>query len=109
MIRAAEALHGASAASRFPGLAGEAHVTDWRSLVAAKDDLVATPRQKKSINLLPSYNGVAYLEGAARLTGAGVMVNGAAVRADKVLIAKGPSPSVPEMLELQDVPPPPPT
>src|SRR3546814_5399707 len=51
-----------------------------------------------------SYNGVAYLEGAARLNGAGVMVNGDAVRADKVLIATGTSPSVPDILGLEDVP-----
>ena len=42
MIRAAEALHGARAASRFPGLAGEAHVTDWHRLVEAKDNLVTS-------------------------------------------------------------------
>jgi hypothetical protein len=35
MIRVAEALHGASAAARFPGLAGEACVTDWPALIAA--------------------------------------------------------------------------
>jgi len=104
MIRAAEALHGASAASRFPGLAGEVHIADWRSLVAAKDDLVATLRQKKYIDLLPSYNGVAYLEGAAQLNGAGVMVNGDAVRADKMLIATGTSPSVPNIPGVKDVP-----
>ena len=40
MIRAAEALHGARAAHRFPGLAGEANVADWGRLVAAKDDLI---------------------------------------------------------------------
>ena len=32
MIRAAEALHGSRAASRFPGLAGEAHVSGWSEL-----------------------------------------------------------------------------
>lgn len=75
MIRAAEALHGTRAASRFAGLAGEAHVTDWRALIAAKDDLVGTLRQKKYVDLLPEYNGIAYLEGTARLNGAGVLVN----------------------------------
>ena len=29
MIRAAEALHGARAAGRFPGLTGEANVVNW--------------------------------------------------------------------------------
>ena len=44
MIRAAEALHSAQSAHRFPGLSGEAQVADWSALVAAKDDLVATLR-----------------------------------------------------------------
>ena len=104
MIRAAEALHGARAARRFPGLAGEAHVADWRSLIAAKDDLVSSLRQKKYTDLLPSYNGIGYLEGAARLSDSGVTVNGDAVRADKVIIATGASPSVPDIPGVKDVP-----
>lgn len=95
MIRAAEALHGARVADRFPGLAGDARVADWRSLVAAKDDLVGALRQKKYIDLLPSYNGIAYLEGAARLEGGDVTVNGDAVRAGKIIIATGARPSLP--------------
>lgn len=58
MIRAAEALHGAKAAQRFPGLQGAARVDDWAALVAAKDDLVRTLRQKKYADLLPGYDGV---------------------------------------------------
>ena len=65
MIRAADALHGARVAQRFPGIVGEARLTDWRQLIEAKNDLVGTLRQKKYIDLLPEYNGVAYLEGAA--------------------------------------------
>ena len=61
MIRAAEALHHSKSASRFPGLSGEASVTDWKSLIAAKDDLVTTLRQKKYIDLLPDYPGITYL------------------------------------------------
>lgn len=58
MIRAAEALHGAAAAGRFPGLSGAAQVVDWRQLIAAKDDLVGTLRQRKYAELLPSYDGI---------------------------------------------------
>lgn len=104
MIRAAEAVHGARRASRFPGLAGEAHVVDWGSLIGAKDDLVSTLRQKKYLDLLPSYNGVAYLEGPARLNGAGVLVNGSAIRADKIIIATGASPALPDILGVADLP-----
>jgi len=97
MIRAAEALHGARAARRFPGLAGEAGVVDWAGLIAAKDELVATLRQKKYVDLLPEYNGVAYLEGRARLNGQGVIVNGEVVPAGKIIIATGSSSSVPDI------------
>jgi len=54
MIRAAEALHGAGAASRFAGLAGEAHVADWRALIAAKDDLVGTLRRRNMSIFCPN-------------------------------------------------------
>lgn len=104
MIRAAEALHGARAAGRFPGLSGEAQIVDWRSLIAAKDDLVSTLRQKKYVDLLPEYNGVAYLEGAARLNGAGVTVDGKALSAEKVILATGSSPALPDIPGLAQVP-----
>jgi mercuric reductase len=104
MIRAAEALHGARAASRFAGLAGEAHVADWRALIAAKDDLVGTLRQKKYVDLLPEYNGIAYLEGAARLNGAGVLVNDSPVSAGKVIVATGASPAMPSIPGIGNVP-----
>ena len=103
MIRAAEALHGARAADRFPGLAGEARITDWRALVQAKDELVGTLRQKKYIDLLPSYNGIAYLEGAARLEDGGVAVNGGAIRAGKIIIATGARPSLPPIPGIDEV------
>ncbi|MBL8580433.1 MAG: mercury(II) reductase [Mesorhizobium sp.] len=104
MIRAAEALHGARAASRFAGLAGEAHVGDWRALIAAKDDLVGTLRQKKYVDLLPEYNGIAYLDGAARLNGAGVIVNHSPVAAGKIIIATGASPAMPNIPGIENVP-----
>lgn len=104
MIRAAEALHAARAAPRFPGLAGEAHVADWRRLVTAKDELVATLRQRKYIDLLAEYDRIAYLEGEARLNGAGVLVGGAALQAHRIVIATGASPAVPDIPGLADVP-----
>ena len=58
MIRAAEALHGARAASRFQGLSGEARIDDWAALMADKDNLVETLRNKKYIDLLADYETV---------------------------------------------------
>ena len=103
MIRAAEALHGARAASRFAGLAGEAHVADWSRLVAAKDELVATLRQKKYVDLLPGYDGVAYCEGAARLSETGVRVNGVAISAPKIIITTGARPALPDIAGIETV------
>ncbi|MDE2463629.1 MAG: mercury(II) reductase [Alphaproteobacteria bacterium] len=103
MIRAAEALHGARSAGRFPGLAGEAHVTDWRSLVAAKDDLVSTLRQKKYIDLLSEYNGIAYLDGPARVADGGITVDGTSLHPGKVIIATGASPALPDIPGVADI------
>ena len=105
MIRAAEALYGAQSARRFPGLHGEARVADWSTLVAAKDDLVATLRQKKYADLLPGYGGVTYLdEGPARLVPGGVEVGGRRITAPKVIVATGGRPAVPDIPGIQDAP-----
>ena len=104
MIRAAEALHGARAADRFAGISGDARVTDWQQVVAAKDTLVETLRQKKYIDLLPEYNGVAYLEGAARVGADGVVVNGTDILTDRVIITTGSSPSLPDIPGIAETP-----
>ncbi len=104
MIRAAEALHGARAAS-LSRSCREANVADWGRLVAAKDDLVTTLRQKKYVDLLPQYNGVAYLEGKARLNGQGALiVNGDPIMAGKIIIATGSAPALPDIPGIGDVP-----
>ncbi len=105
MIRAAEAVHGAQAASRFPGLYGETQVADWAALVAAKDDLVSTLRQKKYADLLPGYDGVSYVdEGQARLVPGGVDVGGRRITAPKIIVATGGRPALPDIPGIQDVP-----
>lgn len=104
MIRAAEALHGAQAASRFAGIAGEAGLHDWASLVAAKDDLVSTLRQKKYADLLPDYPGVDYIEGRARFDGEALLVDGQPMRASKIIIATGASPAMPDIAGIAHVP-----
>jgi len=104
MIRAAEALHGAHTASRFPGLAGEAQVTDWQALVAAKDDLVESLRQGKYINLLSAWPGISYLDGAARLSPDGIAVNGQTVPAGKAIITTGAAPAKPDIPGIDNVP-----
>ncbi len=105
LIRAAEAVHHANGASRFAGVSGQARVTDWNALRAQKDALVASLRQAKYIDLLPAYNGVAYLEGKARLdNNGGVTVDGEHIDAGKVIIATGSREFVPPIPGIADVP-----
>jgi mercury(II) reductase len=103
LIRAAETLHQGKAASRFAGISGQAKVSNWRSLVAQKDELVGALRQAKYIDLLPSYNTIAYMEGPARFTHDGVAVNGHALRPRKVIVATGARPSIPAIEGLDKV------
>jgi mercuric reductase len=105
MIRAAEAVHGAGVAGRFPGLSGGAQVGDWAALVAGKDDLVATLRQKKYADLLPAYAGVTYFdEGPARLVEGGVVIGARKITAPKVIVATGGRPAVPDIPGIADSP-----
>ena len=104
LIRAAEAVHHANTASRFAGVSGTARLTDWAALRAQKDALVAALRQAKYIDLLPAYNGVAYLEGRARLGNGGVMVDGKHIDADKIVVTTGSHEIVPAIPGIEDVP-----
>lgn len=104
LIRAAETLHQAKAASRFAGISAQAKISNWRSLVAQKDELVTALRKAKYADLLPSYNSITYMEGPARLTSDGVAVNGHALRPRKVIIATGARPHIPAIKGLDKVP-----
>jgi mercuric reductase len=104
LIRAAETLHQSEAAARFSGIRAEAVVDDWKQLVAQKDELVAELRDAKYSQLLPAYNTIAYLEGAARLNNGGVIVGERQVRAPKVIIATGSSAYIPPIPGIEEVP-----
>lgn len=103
MIRAAEALHGARIASRFPGLRGEARIESWHQVVSAKNDLVSTLRQKKYADLLPAYGNIEYLEGAARLAGSDVVIDGHKIVTGRTIIATGGRPSEPSVPGLDGI------
>lgn len=105
MIRAAEAVHGAMAAHRFRGLKGTAEITDWAAVIGAKNDLVATLRQKKYADLLPGYESVTYIgEGPARLVAGGVEAGGRLIQTPKVIIATGGRPARPDIAGIETVP-----
>ena len=104
MIRAAEALHGAKAVKRFPGLSGQAQVDDWPTLIRSKDALVASLREKKYADLLPEYSGVEYIEaGPARLVEGGIVVGDRRLTAPKSLIATGGRPALPSIDGIEGV------
>jgi len=104
MIRAMDAVHHTAAAARFAGVQATGGVTDWRALVAQKDALVADMRQSKYIDLLPAYNNIAYLEGAARLTPEGVALNGGTIHGGKTIVATGASAAIPAIPGIESTP-----
>ncbi|MEX0696322.1 MAG: FAD-dependent oxidoreductase, partial [Dongiaceae bacterium] len=103
LIRATESLHHAHAAGRFAGVHADARVDDWKALVAQKDELVGELRQAKYVDLLAAYNGIAYIEGRARLGDGGVYVDGGLVRTGKVIVVTGARPALPAIPGIENV------
>ncbi len=104
MIRAAEALHAAKSARRFPGIEGDARLVNWAELVASKDGLVGGLRQKKYADLLPEYENVDYFdEGPARIVEGGVHIGERIILATKIIIATGGRPSLPPIKGINEV------
>ena len=98
MIRAAEAVHGASAAGRFPGIAPCSPSVDWSALVAGTTDLVDEMRNKKYISLLPEYEDLTYIEeGLAQLVDGGVQVGNRTLKAGRIVVATGSHPHLPDI------------
>src|SRR3546814_13361555 len=98
-------------AGRFAGIEGRGRLADWTALRRQKDELVGTLRQSKYIDLLPAYNGIAYLEGQAQLHRGAVSLNGQRLEAGKLFIATAcnhPVPSIPGFGRVPYRPPPPP-
>lgn len=104
LIRATEAVHQADAATRFAGITGAARVHDWRAAVRQKDELVASLRQAKYIDLLAGYDRIGYRDGRARLVDGGVAVDGNLVKSGKVIIATGAAPALPSISGIEKVP-----
>src|ERR671919_962580 len=103
LIRAAESLHNARVAARFAGVRGEARLDDWQALISQKDELVANLRRAKYVELLPEYNGIAYIEGWARLSPEGIQLNGQQLRVGKTIVATGASPARPSIPGIEEI------
>jgi mercury(II) reductase len=104
LIRAAETVHQAAAARRFAGIQAQGRLANWSAVIAQKDALVSELRQAKYVDLLASYDAIRYLQGPAQLTPGGVVVDGCLMKAGKVIIATGSSPSTPLIPGLETVP-----
>jgi mercuric reductase len=104
LIRAAETLHQAKAAARFAGIAAEARLADWSALLAQKDALVADMRDAKYAALLPEYEGIRYVAGAARFTAGGLVAGDEHFPAARVVIATGAAPAIPAIPGINEVP-----
>ncbi len=104
MIRAAQSVHEATAAGRFPGIAPCSPAPDWAGIVAGTQALVEEMRQKKYISLLPEYEGLNYLEeGPARLIEGGVVAGTRKLKAERIIIATGSRPRMPGIAGIEDV------
>ena len=104
LIRAAETLFQAKAASRFAGIEVKARLTDWQALMAQKDDLGGSMREAKYRALLKEYDEISYVEGRARFSPGAISVAGAQLIAGKTVVATGARPAIPAIPGLRDVP-----
>jgi len=105
LIRAAECLNSVSNAKRFDGISVSSQLTDWKAVIEQKQRLVDDLRQAKYSDLLPAYNTVAYMDGAAAFDESGtLLVEGMPLNADKIVIAAGARPALPSIDGIADVP-----
>lgn len=104
LIRATQNVQAARTAGRFGGIHASATVADWAATVAAKNALVASMRQAKYVDLLPGYETIDYIEGRARLTADGVLVDGEQIVAPRTIVATGSRPAEPDIAGIGDVP-----
>ena len=105
LIRTAESLHNGAASKRFDGIEASASVSDWSAVVVQKQALVDELRQAKYIDILPSYNTIAYKAGQASFTENGALtVDGEVLDAGKIIIATGSQPHVPEIPGIESIP-----
>jgi mercuric reductase len=105
LIRAGESLHNAAASKRFDGIEASASVTDWSAVVAQKQALVDELRQAKYVDVLPSYNTIAYKQGKASFTKNGhLTVDGEQLDVGKIIIATGSKPHIPAIPGIDSIP-----
>jgi mercuric reductase len=104
LIRAAESLH-RSRNNPFPGIETGGSVRDFQAVMNQKQTLVEDLRQKKYLDIVAGMEGFELIQGRAELVnGTTVSVNGKTLKGDRILIATGARPHIPEIPGLSDVP-----
>ena len=94
LIEAARHFH--TARTAFPGIQPCEPQLAWTEVLRQKREIVAMLRQEKYVDVLASYTGVTVLRGRATLLAGGrVLVGDAQIRARKIIVATGASPSMP--------------
>ena len=95
LVKAAELCYRA-AYPKFEGLTACPPPSDWQRVVQQKDELVATLRQGKYVDVVNVYPNITLLKGRARLSGGhGVDLNGTTYSPGKVILATGAHPWAP--------------
>ena len=94
LIRAAEAWHNAGD-HPFKGVNTKQESLDWKTIRQEKDDLVASLRQSKYIDVLSAYPEVTYIEGRAVFqTDGSLQVGDKSYHSERYIIATGARPTM---------------
>ncbi len=102
LIKAAELCYH-SAYPQFEGLTACPPPSDWQRVVQQKDELVATLRQGKYVDVAAVYPTITILKGEAGLVGSRrVRVNGTVYEPEKIVVATGSSTWAPPIPGLQE-------
>lgn len=102
LIKAAELCYH-SAYPGFEGLTACPPPSDWQRVVQQKDELVATLRQGKYVDVAAVYPNITILRGEAQLSGVRrVRVNGTVYEPGKIIVATGSSPWAPPIPGLEE-------
>jgi mercuric reductase len=97
LIRAAEA-HFQPSHHRFNGIKGQSSIASFKEVIEQKRELVSTLRSEKYVGPLQQLTDCRYIEGHAKLLNANeVQVNGEVIRADRIIIASGSRPAIPQI------------
>lgn len=102
LIRAVETCYKCTY-TQFAGLPSCPPPSDWQRVVKQKDELVATLRQGKYVNVVKIYPSITLLRGQAKLTGGrSVVISGKSYTPGKIVLATGASPWTPPIPGLKE-------